>query len=131
PTFPKERIQQLIEESGIEILLAQEKLSIDSFEGKVLNISDPGLYSGRESNLPPIAQANNLAYVMHTSGSTGKPKGVMIEHRNIVNQMTGLRRMYTFEEHMRHIMMAPLTFDPSIQQIFLPLATGGTLYLVP
>lgn len=56
---------------------------------------------------------------------------MVIEHRHIVNQLAGLKRSYEFHEQLRHVLMAPFTFDPSVQQIFLPLATGGTLYLIP
>jgi thioesterase domain-containing protein/acyl carrier protein len=69
--------------------------------------------------------------VIYTSGSTGKPKGVQIEHTSIVNQIFGLEEMYTFHSSLHHILLASFTFDPSVQQIFLPLTSGGTLFLVP
>jgi polyketide synthase PksN len=71
-----------------------------------------------------------LAYVIYTSGSTGKPKGVQIEHASIVNQIFGLGKIYTFDNSLHHILLAPITFDPSVQQIFLPLTSGGKLFLV-
>ena len=36
-------------------------------------------------NSEPVAQADNLAYVIYMSGSTGTPKGVQVRHRNLVN----------------------------------------------
>ncbi|WP_191559492.1 non-ribosomal peptide synthetase [Metabacillus idriensis] len=132
PEFPKDRVLQIFTESGIDVLLSpKEYLSLFTFEGNMINISDPDVYIGDNTNLIPSSLPNNLAYVIYTSGSTGKPKGVMIEHRNIVNQVLGLTQLYSFDDTQNHILMAPFTFDPSIQQVFLPLSTGGTLHLVP
>ncbi len=55
----------------------------------------------------------------------------MIQHNNIVNQIYGLQKSYSFEPGFHHILLAPFTFDPSVQQIFLPLISGGKLHLVP
>jgi polyketide synthase PksN len=48
-----------------------------------------------------------------------------------VNQIYGLKTIYKFESSLHHILLASITFDPSVQQIFLPLTTGGKLFLVP
>ncbi|MCC2442994.1 amino acid adenylation domain-containing protein [Bacillus cereus] len=132
PNAPIERINHIMNESGISLLLVQDDdSSIAVSNVHVLNTSNPELFRGDDTNLNYEVQPSNLAYVIYTSGSTGTPKGVMIEHRNIVNQIAGLKTQYAFNEKMNYVLMAPLTFDPSVQQIFLPLSTGGTLHLVP
>ncbi|MDN4076638.1 amino acid adenylation domain-containing protein [Paenibacillus polymyxa] len=132
PAFPAERVQQLFTDSRMELLISPSQyVDTHPFQGTVLDLSNPAFYTGETSNLPVQGRPDHMAYVIYTSGSTGTPKGVMIEHRHIVNQLAGLKHSYDFHEQLRHILMAPFTFDPSVQQIFLPLATGGTLYLVP
>lgn len=131
PEFPNYRVQQIFSDSGIELLLAsQEYFDAYSFEGTIINISKLELYSSEKTNAVSSLKPENLAYVMYTSGSTGTPKGVMIEHKSIVNQISGLMKIYNFSESLRHVLMAPFSFDPSVQQVYLPLATGGTVYLI-
>ncbi|WNI18928.1 non-ribosomal peptide synthetase [Actinacidiphila sp. ITFR-21] len=68
-----------------------------------------------------------LAYVIHTSGSTGTPKGVMIRQQAVCNRMLwqigklGLRA----DDAVLH--KAPLGFDISVNEIFLPLVAGARL----
>lgn len=131
PEYPKDRIDYMIEDSNVAILLTQTNLKDKiHFEGKVINLEDQSLFTGECSNLGKINQSNDLAYVIYTSGSTGKPKGVQIEHTSIVNQIFGLEKIYTFDTALHHILLASFTFDPSVQQIFLPLTSGGKLFLV-
>jgi amino acid adenylation domain-containing protein len=131
PDFPKERIEYMVKDSNIAILLTQGKLKEEiRFESEVINLDYQSSFTGDCSNLEKINQSNDLVYVIYTSGSTGKPKGVQIEHTSIVNQIFGLEKMFTFDSSLHHILLAPITFDPSVQQIFLPLTSGGKLFLV-
>jgi len=131
PEYPKERVEYLIGNSKIAALLTQSRLRNEiRFEGDVINLESQSLFGGDCSDLERINQSSDLAYVIYTSGSTGKPKGVQIEHTSIVNQISGLEKMYNFDGSLHHILLAPFTFDPSVQQIFLPLTSGGKLFLV-
>lgn len=131
PDFPKERIEYMIHDSNLAIILTYGKLRDEiRFEGEVINLENQSLFTGECSNLEKINQSKDLVYVIYTSGSTGKPKGVQIEHTSIVNQLFGLQKRYTFDGSLHHILLAPITFDPSVQQIFLPLTSGGKLFLV-
>ena len=91
PSYPKERIDYLLNDAKAEIVLTQRHLNqhkditlpkdktiyIDLYE-KIYQIED-------NENLTSISKATDLAYVIYTSGTTGKPKGVMIEHGGSVN----------------------------------------------
>ena len=81
------------------------------------------------SNLDTGAQATDLAYVIYTSGSTGMPKGVMIEHRSIVNTIADRIAAYNFTDHERVILFAKYVFDASVEQIFITLCSGSSLFL--
>jgi amino acid adenylation domain-containing protein len=131
PDYPKDRIEYMIENSNLEIILTQSNVKERiPFKGKTINLENQSLFNPGCSNIDKINQSKNLVYIYYTSGSTGKPKGVQIQHYNIMNQIFGLKQIYTFDSSFNHILLAPITFDPAVQQIFLPLTTGGKLFLV-
>ncbi len=68
-----------------------------------------------------------VAYVIYTSGSTGTPKGAMIRHRSIANRMVWQQGLLGFGPGDVALFKAPLGFDISINEIFLPLTTGAVL----
>ncbi|HVV14352.1 non-ribosomal peptide synthetase [Amycolatopsis sp.] len=72
-------------------------------------------------------QPEGLAYVIYTSGSTGTPKGAMIRHRAITHRLLWQQEMLGFGPGDASLFKAPLGFDISINEIFLPLTTGGKL----
>jgi len=132
PNFPPERIQYVLKDSSVRLLLADSTSAIQNQAAvETLNITEQSIYKQEYSVPHRISGWDDIVYVIYTSGSTGHPKGVLIEHYNITNQLKGLTEMYHFDDQLNHILMAPITFDPSVQQIFLPLNTGGKLILVP
>jgi amino acid adenylation domain-containing protein len=73
---------------------------------------------------------DGLAYILYTSGSTGKPKGVMLTHRCGVSYVDWCSDVFRPTEHDRFSSHAPLHFDLSILDIYVPLKHGGTLVLI-
>jgi amino acid adenylation domain-containing protein len=74
---------------------------------------------------------DDLAYILYTSGSTGKPKGVMLSHRNATSFVAWCAETFAptaddvFSSH------APFHFDLSILDLYVPLAHGAALVLIP
>lgn len=129
PEYPMERVNYIIRDSKVELAFVRNKLAIDLEEERQIEIADAFENIIYDEELSDNGSACQLAYIIYTSGTTGKPKGVMMEHSSLANQLLGLHRMYDFQGR-NHILMSPLTFDPSVQQILLPLTTGSTLYLI-
>lgn len=130
PEYPQERIAYVLQDSGAEILLSYVKLTEKiCFNGTTINLKDITLYEGEDRNLENINASEDLAYVIYTSGSTGAPKGVMIEHRNIVNQIMVLKNICKFDDSLRHVLLYKMTFDVSVQQIFVSLTSGAKLFV--
>ncbi|MFC4114483.1 non-ribosomal peptide synthetase [Nonomuraea zeae] len=72
-----------------------------------------------------------LAYVIFTSGSTGRPKGAMIRHEAISERLLWQsREILGFGHDDASLFKAPLSFDISINEIFLPLVCGGRLVIL-
>lgn len=72
-----------------------------------------------------------LAYVIFTSGSTGRPKGAMIRHEAISERLLWqVEEILGFGHDDASLFKAPLSFDISINEIFLPLVSGGRLVVL-
>ncbi|UBU08830.1 non-ribosomal peptide synthetase [Nonomuraea gerenzanensis] len=72
-----------------------------------------------------------LAYVIFTSGSTGRPKGAMIRHEAISERLLWqVHEILHFGPGDASLFKAPLSFDISINEIFLPLVCGGRLVVL-
>lgn len=72
-----------------------------------------------------------LAYVIFTSGSTGRPKGAMIRHEAISERLVWqVDEILGFGHDDASLFKAPLSFDISINEIFLPLVSGARLVVL-
>ncbi|KAK1140467.1 putative Hybrid PKS-NRPS biosynthetic cluster [Aspergillus melleus] len=69
------------------------------------------------------------AVILYTSGSTGTPKGVILRHSAIRNVIVGLTTRFNIAAEMV-LQQSALTFDLSLNQIFIALANGGTLHII-
>lgn len=75
------------------------------------------------------APGASLAYIIYTSGSSGRPNGVMIERTALDHFVAAASERYAIEAGDRVLQFAPLHFDASVEEIFLPLCAGATLVL--
>ncbi|MGY1923085.1 AMP-binding protein, partial [Pseudomonas tolaasii] len=83
PEYPQERLQYMIEDSGIGLLLTQQALvsQLPVPQGLQTLVLDQLDSTGFSSENPAVpVSRENLAYVIYTSGSTGKPKGAGNRH---------------------------------------------------
>ncbi|XP_069833752.1 beta-alanine-activating enzyme isoform X2 [Dendropsophus ebraccatus] len=72
-----------------------------------------------------------LAYVLHTSGTTGTPKIVSVPHCCIVPNILHLRSIFSVSPSDIMLLSSPLTFDPSVIEIFVTLSAGACLLVLP
>ena len=88
PEYPQERLSFMLEDTGLSVILTQEKLvsKLGNRQAGVICLdSNWDIISKQAQHNPTTSiKADNLAYVMYTSGSTGQPKGVSIVHRGVV-----------------------------------------------
>ncbi|SFJ97465.1 AMP-binding protein, partial [Thermoflavimicrobium dichotomicum] len=130
-SYPSERIQFMLEDSGARWLLVSSSLAIPAgYQGTILLPEEIGKQE-ETGNLEHINQPQDLAYVIYTSGSTGKPKGVMVEHRSVVNLSFWHNQFYEVTPADRSTKLAGFGFDASVWEIFPYLLAGATLYIIP
>ena len=136
PTYPLERLAFMVRDSGLQMLLTQERLGevAGEYAGETLSLNEQWDSIAGESteNLASSVQPESLAYVIYTSGSTGRPKGVMIQQRSVINLATALHdTIYqTYGPALRVGLSAPLAFDASVKQM-VQLLHGHTLCILP
>lgn len=82
------------------------------------------------AELRPI-HAEAAFYIIFTSGSTGEPKGVVITAACLDAFLEWTLGEHPFVEGEEIFLnQAPFSFDLSVMDLYLSLATGGTLYSV-
>ncbi len=89
--------------------------------------ADLALLPCRESEPAPV---DGLSYVLYTSGSTGKPKGVMHTHASAGAFVAWCRNVFQPVPEDRFSSHAPLHFDLSILDLFVPLSSGAAVVLI-
>ena len=137
--YPADRLRYMLEDSEAKVLITtsdiiREKqetdgLTIDESITKTLLIEQVD-FSG-DSDSVDLSSPERLAYVIYTSGSTGKPKGVMLPHRALVAYLTWRVAELGLDGNSRLACHASFSFDASLDDLFSPLAAGGTCYIIP
>lgn len=132
PTYPCERLQFMLEDAAVEVLLTNEgsRDVLPRHRAKVICLdSDAEAFAG-ESNVNPRASVapENPGYVIYTSGSTGRPKGICLPHRALVNLIEWHRA--SVPAAASTLQFASLNFDASFHEMFSAWSTGGALFIV-
>ncbi|NXQ79037.1 ACSF4 enzyme, partial [Nyctibius grandis] len=84
-----------------------------------------------EGGYMDFGQKYSLAYVLHTSGTTGIPKIVRVPHKCIVPNIQHLKSIFEITQDDMLFLASPLTFDPSVVELFVALTSGASILVVP
>lgn len=132
PEYPEERIQYIINDSSIYVLLTQSHLQNNIlFNGNYIYIDHAVLEEGDDSDLISISGPNHLAYVIYTSGTTGQPKGTLIEHKNVVRLFFNDHNLFDFSDKDVWTLFHSFCFDFSVWEMYGAILHGGKLIIVP
>jgi amino acid adenylation domain-containing protein/non-ribosomal peptide synthase protein (TIGR01720 family) len=132
PDYPAERLEFMIADAGVGVLLTREALRarLPETGAPVIALDTEAGAIARESESRPETEVTpeNLAYIIYTSGSTGQPKGVMVTQRNLVHSTRA--RFLAYEEPVgTYLLVSSFAFDSSVAGLFWSLCTGGMLVI--
>ncbi len=138
PSAPEERLAFLCADSGIAVLLTDERDELPKVSPAVAVVRldkieeelDDEL-EAEDRNLPVLAGPGNLCYVIYTSGSTGRPKGVEVSHGNVARLLSSTERWFRFGPADVWTLFHSYSFDFSVWELWGALAYGGRLVVVP
>ena len=134
PTYPRDRLEYMIQDAHLPVLLTQQRLlgALPESDGTTIIPLDAEIAWDDESsrwdeNAVSAVRPENIVYMIYTSGSTGKPKGVMNMHRGLTNRLWWMRQTYHLTPEDRVMQKTPFSFDVSVWEFFWPLITGARL----
>ena len=132
-SYPEQRLNYMMKNAGVSVLLTQERLS-DKWAGnaaEVICVDGAWDEIAEESgeNLGVEVEEENLAYVIYTSGSTGKPKGVMVTQGGLRNYLKWSVEAYGMKDGGGSVLHSPLGFDLTVTGLYPALLEGGRLTL--
>lgn len=133
PSYPKKRIEYMMEEASCKVVLCDEGQDEIFSE----HISQVVFYTeilqsdvDREPFEAVEINKDDIAYLIFTSGSSGKPKGVMVTHGNIVHSTLARDDFYN-SKPSNFLLLSSFAFDSSMVGLFWTLCSGGNLILTP
>lgn len=136
PVYPPDRLQFMLTDAEISILLTQQSwlVQFESWSGLVSICLDRDREKiALENNESPSSNvtADHLAYVIYTSGSTGQPKGVLLQHRGLCNVVVAQKQAFNLQPENRVLQFSTFSFDAFVFELLLAFGVGATLYLPP
>ncbi len=130
PSYPQERLNFMLEDAQVSVLLTQEKLvkHFESFSNPIICIDKDWelITEEKEENYKSDLNSDNLAYVIYTSGSTGKPKGVAVTHIAI-NRLVCNTNYITLSPSDQIAQASNSSFDAATFEIWGALLNGAKL----
>ncbi|WP_290871394.1 amino acid adenylation domain-containing protein [Aquabacterium sp.] len=133
PHYPSARLQDMIDDAGLSLLLTQPELATRLPSGRVpvltLGQSDPAPSQASAPGTAPARQGDDPAYLIYTSGSTGRPKGVVVPHRAVLNFLRSMAHTPGLARNDRLLAVTTLSFDIAVLELLLPLSVGAQVVI--
>ena len=115
-SLPSHRVETVAAVSGTAVTLTVAQIAALSADDRA-ELAEPA--------------AGDPFYIIFTSGSTGEPKGVVITAACLDAFLDWTLGEHPFAEGGEVFLnQAPFSFDLSVMDLYLSLATGGTLYSI-
>lgn len=125
-SYPDDRLRFMCADARLSYVVADSTAQLPASVPHVLELG--GLeHRGAPVPAAPTSEpaSDDPAYVMYTSGSTGRPKGVVVSHRNVLSLLRSGRHLFDFGPEDRWSLFHSCSFDVSVWETWMPLATGG------
>jgi D-alanine--poly(phosphoribitol) ligase subunit 1 len=116
-SVPARRAARIVQNSGAIAALTPPQIA--------------SLANTRLSVKPSRVDLDDPFYIIFTSGSTGEPKGVVITLHCLTTFLDWMLQEQGFMEAGETFLnQAPFSFDLSVMDLYLSLATAGTLFSI-
>lgn len=135
PEYPQDRIDYMVSDSGVEVILTQDKFlsALEQYDAEAFTIdgalTENRLTVAQYPSNPPHLRPDSRAYMIYTSGSTGKPKGVVNTHQGLFNRLYWMQEQYVLDFKDRVLQKTPFSFDVSVWEFFWPLMFGARIVI--
>lgn len=129
---PAERSHVVLQDADPVVLIAESDGATGPGGGGIPMVSEPTTVDlQRVSPAPQEVDPESDAALLYTSGSTGVPKGVRLTHRNVTAFIRWCLEVFPVSAEDLVVNHAPFTFDISLHGLFVPLAVGGSVLVLP
>ncbi|GAA3727519.1 hypothetical protein GCM10022225_06080 [Plantactinospora mayteni] len=131
PDQPVDRLRHQATEGGVRLVLVTPATAAAVAGLSGVRLVDATAVPAADGvPLPPMPDADALAYVLYTSGSTGRPKGVEVTHGNLAGYLAAMRGDPGYGPADVFLAVAPLSFDLSCFELWLALMVGARTVVV-
>jgi len=138
PAHPRDQLAFALEDSRVEVVVTEHrvlpKLAGDAARAMTMICVDRDrdpIAACSRARPSAVTAPGELAYVIYTSGSTGKPKGVQVFHGAVVNLLWAMREQPGIQAGDCLFAITTLSFDLAGPDLWLPLAFGARIIVVP
>ena len=135
PTYPSERLNFMMQDASVKLLIADESLRdiVNEYKGDVLLTKDiKQLPTANSQQLKACSpKPESLFIMLYTSGTTGTPKGCQLEHRNLVAFCEWYHRRFNLTAGCKITAYASYGFDANMMETYPALTCGATIYIIP
>ena len=132
PTYPSERLNFMMQDASVKLLIADESLRdiVNEYHGDILLTKDINQLPTVNCPLPTV-KPEDLFIMLYTSGTTGTPKGCQLVHRNLVAFCEWYHRRFNLAPDCKVTAYASYGFDANMMETYPCLTAGATLYIIP
>ena len=137
PTYPSERLNFMMQDASVKLLIADESLRdiVNEYQGDVLLTKEistlPAVNSQLSTLNSQMISPSSLFIMLYTSGTTGTPKGCQLVHRNLVAFCEWYHRRFNLTPGCKVTAYASFGFDANMMETYPCLTAGATLYIIP
>ncbi|AHH99493.1 amino acid adenylation domain-containing protein [Kutzneria albida] len=131
PAYPASRIEFMLDDTRPVLGIAATKPVTERTGLPWIVLDELAATSRADHNPVRAPHPLHPAYVIYTSGTTGRPKGVVVSHGNVANLLAWGGERFSRDQLAHVLFTTSLNFDVSVFELFVPLAHGGTVEVLP